>query len=248
MKVESDMRKKHFAEFYDAIAFKPGARRRARTVLSYIKRYRPTARTILELGTGNGNVLSSFPRKYELYGLDIEEKYIDLTRQKVPRAQLFVASMHNFKIDAEFDVVFSIFDCINYLKNFKQWEQTFATVHRHLKENGLFVFDMLTPNFIEDAKHTEPKFSKHSFGFASDDAAAIVKGNRVTQEFRIFENIKDDMYRMHRFFIVERMYSPSRVEKALKRKFRIIKRVPVEFSSWESEKRASRLLYVMRKI
>ncbi len=241
------MRKKHFAEFYDAIAFKPGARRRARTVLSYIKRYRPSSKAILELGTGNGNVLSSFPRKYELYGLDVEKKYIELTRQKVPRAQLFVASMHNFKIDKEFDVVFSIFDCINYLHNFTQWEQTFATAHRHLKENGLFIFDMLTPNFIENAKHSEPKFSQHSFGFAADDATAIVKGNQATQEFRIFERIKGDMYRMHRFFIVERMFSPSRVEKALKRKFRIITRVPLEFSSWESTERVSRLIYVARK-
>jgi len=89
VKVESDMRKKHFAEYYDAIASKPGARRRARTILSYVKRYRPSARTILDLGTGNGNGLSSFPRKYELYGLDIEEKYIELTRRKVPRASTF---------------------------------------------------------------------------------------------------------------------------------------------------------------
>jgi SAM-dependent methyltransferase len=241
------MRRKHFAEFYDAIASKAGARRRATTMLSYVKRYRPGARTILELGTGNGNVLSSFPKKYELYGLDIEEKYIELTRQKVPTAQLFVASMHEFKIHTQFDVVFSIFDCINYLKNFRQWEQTFSTVHKHLKRNGLFIFDMLTPNFIEYAKHTEPKFSKHSFGFAADDAAAIVGGNRVTQEFRIFEKAKGDVYRMHRYFIVERIFSPSRVEEALKRKFHIISRVPVEFSSWEAEKRASRLLYVTRK-
>ena len=49
-----------------------------------------------------------------------------------------------------------------------------------------------------------------------DDAAAIVKGNQLTQEFRIFEKEKDDMYRMHRYFIVERIFSPSRVEKALK--------------------------------
>lgn len=225
------MRKKHFAEFYDAIASRRGARRRARTVLTYVRKYQPDARTILELGTGNGNVLSFFPKKYELYGLDIEKRHIELTRQKVPRAHLLVASMHNFKIYAKFDVIFSIFDCINYLKNFKQWEQTFAAVHRHLKENGLFVFDMLTPNFIQDAKHTDPKFSQHSFGFSSDDAAAIVKGNQVTQEFRIFEKVKGDTYRMHRFFIVERMFSPARVEKALRRKFRIIQRVSLEFSS-----------------
>ncbi|MGD0175689.1 MAG: hypothetical protein ABSC50_02560 [Candidatus Bathyarchaeia archaeon] len=34
-------------------------------------------------------------------------------------------------------------------------EQTFATVHGDLKENGLFIFDMLTANFIEDARHME---------------------------------------------------------------------------------------------
>ncbi len=241
------MGKKHFAEFYDALASKPGARRRARTVLKYVRKYQPDARSILELGTGNGNVLSSFPKKYGLYGLDIEKRHIELTRQKVARAHLLVASMHNFKIDAKFDVIFSIFDCINYLKNFRQWEQTFAAVHKHLKEDGLFVFDMLTRNFIQDAQRMDPKFSRHSFGFMSDDATAIVKGNQVTEEFRIFEKVKGDMYRMHRFIIVERMFSPVRVEKTLRRKFRIIQRVSLEFSSWESKKRSSRLLYVARK-
>jgi SAM-dependent methyltransferase len=209
--------------------------------------YRPRARTILELGTGNGNVLSSFPMKYELYGIDVEDKYIELARQKAPRARLFVASMHNFKINTQFDVVFSVFDCINYLKNFRQWKQTFATVHKHLKENGLFIFDMLTPNFIQDAKHMDPKFSKHSFGFAVDDAGALVRGNQITQEFRIFEKVKHDTFRMHRYLIVERIFSLSRVERALEEKFRIITRVPVEFSSWEAKKRASRVLYVTRK-
>jgi SAM-dependent methyltransferase len=154
--------------------------------------------------------------------------------------------MHNFKIDAQFDVVFSVFDCINYLKNFRQWEQTFAAVHEHLKENGLFIFDMLTPNFIQDAKHTDPKFSKHSFGFVADDAGALIEGNQITQEFRIFEKVKDETFRMHRYLIVERIFSLSRVERALKREFRIIVRVPVEFSSWEAKKRASRVLYVTR--
>jgi len=48
-------------------------------------------------------------------------------------------------------------------------------------------------------------------------------------------------------FFTERIFPPTRVEKASRRRFHVLERAAVEFSSWESRKHASRLLYVPQK-
>jgi len=49
------------------------------------------------------------------------------------------------RIEENFDVVFSVFDSINFLETFAQWKSTFKSVSEHLSQNGLFIFDMYTP-------------------------------------------------------------------------------------------------------
>ena len=79
---------KHFADFYDQVSDKIAAKERAENVLFYINKYHPKAETVLELGTGNGNVLASFPKNYKLNGLDIKKKFIKLTKEKVPNESI----------------------------------------------------------------------------------------------------------------------------------------------------------------
>lgn len=56
------MPKKHFSNFYDEISSRFDAKKRADKVLKYIRKYSPKAKNVLELGTGNGKVLSFFLR------------------------------------------------------------------------------------------------------------------------------------------------------------------------------------------
>ena len=51
------------------------------------------------------------------------------------RGKYFVVSMHDFKISTEFDVVFSVYDSINFLENFNQW--------KHQVYNGSDVIHLL---------------------------------------------------------------------------------------------------------
>jgi hypothetical protein len=70
--------------------------------------------------------------------------------------------MHNFKVDERFDVIFSVFDAMNELKDFDQWKSTFNAVNDHLYRDGLYIFDVFTPKILRNASSlsTAKAFSK----------------------------------------------------------------------------------------
>ena len=238
---------KDFGDYWDDLADVKAARTRASIVLRLINKYNKGAKSVLELGVGNGNVLKNFPKKYVLSGLDVEPKYVSLARKKIPRANLISSSMHNFKFDKNFDVIFSIFDSINFLDNFNQWKQTFKTVHNHLEDDGILVFDMYTPLMLEKAKSWSI-FSKEKFGFMWDKA--IVKGNKLIWNFHIFEKIKNDKYELNEYKFSERIFSVGSVEKELKKHFKILEKMDAEDLNGilkQPSKNTYRLIYVVKK-
>lgn len=183
---------KSIVAFWESIEDKKGAKERADRVLKPIYKYNKKARKVLELGVGIGAVLNNFPKRFDIYGLDIKKEYIEVCRKKIKRGEFFVSSMHNFKIDESFDAIFSVFDSINFLETFSQWKSTFTCVSEHLNENSLFIFDMYTPKALNDFKGKEATARKFSKGYYFD--GAIIKANALTWDFKIFEKITDDTY------------------------------------------------------
>jgi len=159
---------KPFVYFWETVTSKERAKERADYVLRPIHDYRKNARRILEIGCGIGEVLANFPEKYEIYGLDIKKDYIDVCRRRIPKGTFLVSSMHNFKIDRKFDVIFSADDAINFLETFTQWKSTFQSVNDHLSEDGLFIFDIYTPEMLTSEKGKGPTFRSISKGYYYD--------------------------------------------------------------------------------
>ncbi len=159
---------KNFVNFWPSITSKKGAKERADTVLKPIKKHHPKAKKVLELGVGIGQVIVNFPRKYEIHGLDNVKEYVNYCKKHVPRGTFYTASMHNFKIKEKFDVIFSVFDSICFLKDFVEWKQTFKTVHEHLNDKGLFIFDAYTPKMLKDFKDKEATASTFPKGLKKE--------------------------------------------------------------------------------
>lgn len=227
---------KSFVHFFPEYA-KKEAKERAERVLKPASKYAKKAEKVLELGVGTGAVLCNFPRRFIIYGLDIEEEYINICKKKIKRGKFLVSSMHNFRIDEKFDVIFSVFDSVNFLENFNQWKSTFKAVNQHLNEEGLFIFDMYTPRILQYFKGKEAKASKFAKGYCLE--GAIVKGKTLTWDFKIFEKVSRDMYQIHEYEWKETVYPVRKVESALARLFQIL-----EKEEWEEGRR---ILFVCRK-
>ena len=216
---------------------KKTAKERAEKVLKPISKYNEKAEKVLELGVGLGAVLDNFPKKYDIYGLDIEKEYVDICEKRVRRGKFFVSSMHNFRIKEKFDVIFSVFDSINFLENFGQLKSTFNAVSQHLNEGGLFIFDMYTPRTLRHFKGRKATASKFAKGYLLE--GAVVKGNTLTWDFKIFEKVGQDMYQIHEYEWTEKIYPVPKVESPLSTMFQIL-----ESKRWEEGRR---ILFVCRK-
>jgi ubiquinone/menaquinone biosynthesis C-methylase UbiE len=100
-----------FAEFYDPVM---GERSDSiERVKNLIEEYKPDAKTVLELAAGTGSVLKGLADEYEVFGLDLSPKMLEIARQKVPEAQLFEEDMSDFELERTFDVIICVFDSIN---------------------------------------------------------------------------------------------------------------------------------------
>lgn len=64
--------------------------------------------------------------------------------------------MSSFKIDQTFDVIFCVFDSINHLLKFSQWESMFKHSYAHLNDGGTLIFDINTQAKLEKTVRTTP--------------------------------------------------------------------------------------------
>lgn len=217
---------KPFVYFWKFVTSKERGKERAKYVLKRANQYRKKTKRILELGCGIGEVLVNIPKKYAVYGLDIEKDYIEVCRKRIPSGNFFVASMHNFRIDEKFDVIFCVNDSINYLRDFAQWELTFKSVRNHLNDGGLFILETETPKILKDnnpytsGKRTTSSVREFSKGYYYD--IGIVKGNVLTWDVRIFERLPNGLYQLNKYEFAETIYPVARVKKALSKHFAIL--------------------------
>jgi cyclopropane fatty-acyl-phospholipid synthase-like methyltransferase len=235
---------KPFIYFWESLkTSNKGARERARYILKPVNEYCKRAKKILEIGCGPGEVLINLPKKYAIYGLDIERDYIEFCKKKIPHGWFFVSSTHNFKIDEKFDVIFSANDAINFLKDFDQWKSTFKAVDDHLNSDGLFIFDVFTPKMLRDTlRQLEQGRSTSSvkefpLGYYYDKG--IVKGDTLTWDCRIFEKLPNGLYQLNEYKFKERIYPVAKMKSALSEHFDILE------TSLREEGR--KILFVCRK-
>lgn len=223
---------KPFVYFWESVTRKESAKEKAEYVLEPISKHHKKAEKILELGCGIGEVLVNFPKRFGIYGLDIEKDYIDVCKRRVPNGSFFVSSMHNFKIDERFDVIFCVGDAINFLKTFAQWESTFESVRNHLRDDGLFILEMETPRMLKACnpyggkKMVTSSVREFSKGYYYD--MGIAKDNTLIWDVRIFEKLANGLYQLNKYRFFETIYPVARVKKALSKHFEILGTKPME--------------------
>ncbi|MBA3428736.1 MAG: class I SAM-dependent methyltransferase, partial [Actinobacteria bacterium] len=131
-----------FARFYDPVQ---GDRAdHAAYVRWLIEKHHPTARTALELACGTGSILEQLQPDFEVTGVDLSGPMLAVAAEKVPEARLVQADLTEVRIGEAFDVVLCLYDSVNHLLEFSQWEALFDRAREHLSDRGIFVFDINT--------------------------------------------------------------------------------------------------------
>lgn len=205
-----------FAKHYDAVMGEPKST--VTFIEKSIKQHKPDAKQVLEIACGTGSVLKILEHKYQVFGLDLSSEMLSLAKKKVKTGKFFHQDMTKFKIDEQFDVILCVFDSINHLLKFSQWEQVFSKAKSHLVDDGIFIFDMNMQEKLDRLIKENPWnrwFGKNLLVMDVADA-----GNKVSNwNVRVFEHQQKNTFTMYEENIKERAFPLSQVKKSLQKQF-----------------------------
>ena len=205
-----------YAAFYDATQGDRAAH--AAYVRSLLEKHHPKAKTVLELACGTGSVLAQLRDRYDVTGVDLSEQMLARAAEKLPDVRLVHADMTSVDLGETFDAVLCVFDSINHLLRFEQWEQVFDRAREHLADRGIFVFDVNTEHKL--ASFASPRLWTQWF----DDVHLLVMNisdddGVYTWHIRVFEHLDGDEYRLHNEQIPEVAFPRERIAESLTQRF-----------------------------
>jgi len=216
-----------FAAFYDAVNGEPTEL--IATLLGAFDRYRPDARDVLELGCGTGAVLAGLGSGYSLTGIDLSSRMLERARRRCPEARLLEADITRFELDETFDAVICVFDTLNHVTSLEGWETVVSKVAQHLRDGGLFFFDLNTVGRLRDLGDMAPWV----YDFDGHTLVMDVNFSReplAVWDIRIFEHRSDDNYVLHRDTIFELGVDLETVRQMLSAHFEILEEFDEEGS------------------
>lgn len=116
-----------------------------------IQEHHPKAEKILELACGTGSVAISLDELgyYSILASDLSPQMVEvgITKALKANADVRFTTLDFMDIDLEesFDVVFSVFDSVNYLQSEEEILKMLSECERVLNPDGLLIFDFSTP-------------------------------------------------------------------------------------------------------
>ena len=183
-----------------------------------IRRHKPRAKTLLELACGTGAILKLLAKSYDVAGLDLSPQMLSLASKKLPHVRFYRKDMVSFDLGKKFDVIICVFDSINHVLKFADWEKIFRNVARHLEKDGLFLFDINTQAKLQrliNAPTWVHKFGRNlEFINVTDGRRGIANWN-----IRVFEHHSGNKYGLFEEDIKEISFPVDKIKAALRKRF-----------------------------
>ena len=141
----------------------------------------------LDVACGTGPHVKHFiDFGYQTSGLDINQPMLDIAKQRCPDAQFIQQDMSNFKVAEQFDLISCFLYSIHYNDGINKLQECIASVHAALKPGGIFCFNAVDKNTIDNRegiknslKHNNSYFTfQSSWNYSGE-------GDKQTLQLRI---------------------------------------------------------------
>ena len=209
-----------------------------------IRRHKPRAKTLLELACGTGAILKILAKSYDVAGLDLSPQMLSLARKKLPHVRFYLKDMVSFNLEKKFDVIICVFDSINHVLKFADWQKVFRNAARHLEHDGLFLFDINTKAKLQrliNAPTWVHRFGRNlEFINVTDGRRGIANWN-----IRVFEHRRGNKYGLFEEDIKEISFPVNKIKAALRKQFTNVK--VVDPRGQKSSGKSDRLYFICKR-
>ena len=106
-----------------------------------ITKYFPSAKSILEFGSGTGGHGLIFQKRgYQVHGLERSKEMVNVALKNGLSCEQ--ADIVNFEMKRDFDIILALFHVISYITCNQSLVKVFRNAEKHLLPRGLFIFDV----------------------------------------------------------------------------------------------------------
>jgi SAM-dependent methyltransferase len=138
-----------YSKYYDLLYKDKDYYSEAEYAEKFIRKYKPSSKTILDLGSGTGRHDVVFAKKgYEVTGVERSPHMIEIANNNLIFQELTPADLQfvsgdikEIRLNKKFDVVISLFHVMSYQIKNEEIKKTLETVKVHLEPDGIFIFD-----------------------------------------------------------------------------------------------------------
>ncbi|MCL0038295.1 class I SAM-dependent methyltransferase [Thermodesulfovibrionales bacterium] len=139
---------KDYAQYYDAFYHDKNYAAECDFLEKIFNKYSPQKiKSVIDLGCGTGgHAIELAKRGYKVVGVDISSGMINAAKNKSLNIdnidiQFHVSKVEEVALSEKFDAAICMFNAINYVTSDEGLEKTLSGIHKHLRKNGLFIFD-----------------------------------------------------------------------------------------------------------
>lgn len=217
------------------------------------ERFQAPGSRVLDLGCGTGELsIRLIKQGYDVTGVDMSEDMLSVAAEKAGEEgivfPLFQQDMSQLEGLPTYDIVTIFCDSLNYLSTEEEVKQTFCQVNRHLKQDGLLLFD------VHSIYQMECVFSNQTFTWNAEEIAYIwdsypgKEPHSIEHDLTFF--ILDDstgQYRKMEEFHQQRTYPVHDFKKWLSEAGFDILSVTADFGDELPEETSRRIFFTCRK-
>lgn len=206
-------------------------------------------RDYLDLACGTGNFSSYIGKNFAFTtAVDLSSSMLSVADEKLKeegiRSKVVCQDICNLSLNKKFDLITCGLDSTNYIIEEKNLKSYFKGVSQHLRENGIFIFDVNTEYKIKEV------LGNNSFNYNEDDVVYIweniLQDDVVTMELTFFVK-KGQVYERFDETHIERAYSESYLESCIKE---VGMKVEKKLNCYEDkliDDKTERIAFVIRK-
>lgn len=173
--------------------------------------------SLCELACGTGNMTSRLrARGYEVCGVDVSEDMLRAAADKMGIEGLICSDMSHLSLKKTYDAFLCMIDGINYCITPKSVLNTFKSVRKYLKDDGVFVFDISSRYKLENVIGNETFIHSEYDVFYSWENTYIEKYNISDMLLNFFVRCGDKYERFEERHI-QRGWSEREIKIMLKK-------------------------------
>lgn len=207
---------------------------------------------VLDLACGSGRFTVQLLEKgYRVEGFDLSEEMLSIAdyhaRNKGLALNLIQGNMLDLSELEKYDVITCFADSLCYLEDIQQIEEVFKQVYEHLLDNGVFLFDVISPF------KTDIVYPGYMYNYVDDEQIFVWTSYEGSQEHSVEHDltflIKNEAGTYNRLSELhhERTYPIEKYQAALKKAGFKNVTVTSDFGNKEAQKNDERWFFECRK-